>query len=153
VILDVLEYLLPLLPSSLLSAPNEAGSTPLHWAAVNKHLPAMRTLVGHAPGPGAALVLVRDAAGRSPLGEAELAGWDDGARWLVEQMELADSAQPQSTDEPVPEADDDGAEGEEITLSASAKPGKDGRPVQVEIVDADGRMASMTLDDPRHLES
>ncbi|EIW80589.1 hypothetical protein CONPUDRAFT_20633, partial [Coniophora puteana RWD-64-598 SS2] len=87
---DILTYLLPLLddPATLLSAPNAAQSTPLHWAALNRQLPAARALVECPRGPGAILIDAKNAAGRTPLGEAELAGWDEGAQWFVEVMSL-----------------------------------------------------------------
>lgn len=37
---------------------------------------------------GPALISIRNNAGRTPLGEAEHAGWDDGARWLVSVMDF-----------------------------------------------------------------
>lgn len=37
---------------------------------------------------GGSLVLLKDGTGRTPLGEAELGGWDEGARFLVSVMEL-----------------------------------------------------------------
>src|SRR5260221_12543390 len=43
--IDVLLYLLPLLPSSLSAAQNISQSTPLHWATVNKHLPTIKLLI------------------------------------------------------------------------------------------------------------
>jgi ankyrin repeat protein len=86
--IDVLDYLLSIVPSSLLSTQNNSGSTPLHWAALNSHLPIIQKLVQFPGGPGVALIDIKNAAGRSPLAEAEMAGCDDGARWLVEMMSL-----------------------------------------------------------------
>ncbi len=88
---ELLAVLLPIAPSSLLAAPNDAGSTALHWAALNAQLGAVRALVGCAHGPGADLIDIKNAAGRSPLGEAEAAGWDEGAKWMVEMMRLDDA--------------------------------------------------------------
>lgn len=42
--LDIVAYLLPLLPASALVVPNLAKSTPLHWIALNYHLPLLRLL-------------------------------------------------------------------------------------------------------------
>jgi ankyrin repeat protein len=86
--LELLEYLLNIVSPSLLSAQNNAGSTPLHWAALNGHLRIMQLLVDHPGGPGQGLIELKSAAGRSPLGEAELAGFEEGAKWLVERMKL-----------------------------------------------------------------
>jgi hypothetical protein len=84
----LLDVLLPIVLPSLLSAQNRAGSTPLHWAALNSQLAAARALVEFPGGPGIDLIDVRNAAGRSPLGEAEAAGWDEGAKWMAEVMRL-----------------------------------------------------------------
>lgn len=123
--------LLPLVPPALLSARNAAGSTPLHWAALNAHLPVAQALVRWPAGPGADLVDAKNAAGRSPLGEAENAGWEDGARWFVEVMRLDESAAAQG--EP--------AEEEDAELQAAVARGN----IEVEIEDAEGRVAKMTL--------
>jgi ankyrin repeat protein len=86
----LLHVLLPIVPSSLLSAQNSAGSTALHWAALNAQLDTARALVGFSNGPGVDLIDIKNTAGRSPLGEAEAAGWDEGAKWMVEVMRLDD---------------------------------------------------------------
>jgi uncharacterized protein len=78
-------------PSSLLSAQNHAGSTALHWAAVNSQLATARALVNFPGGPGIDLIDIKNAAGRSSLGEAETAGWDEGAKWMVQVMRLDDT--------------------------------------------------------------
>ncbi|GAA6014056.1 hypothetical protein JCM10207_000222 [Rhodosporidiobolus poonsookiae] len=41
---DLVQYLLPKLPSSALSAQNSSLSTPLHWAALNYHLSVLEAL-------------------------------------------------------------------------------------------------------------
>jgi hypothetical protein len=87
----LLDILLPVVPSSLLSASNRAGSTALHWAALNAQLAAARRLVEFPGGPGIDLIDIKNAAGRSPLGEAEAVGWDEGAKWMVEVMRMADA--------------------------------------------------------------
>jgi len=85
--LDLLNYILPHIPGSLLAVENTSGrSTPLHWAAVNAHLSIAQAIVSHPGGPGSLLINAHNAAGRSPLGEAELAGADDVAKWFVEVM-------------------------------------------------------------------
>jgi uncharacterized protein len=114
--------LLDTLPADLARAQNAAGSTALHWAALNKHLAAAQALVARA---GASLIDVRNATGRSPLGEAENVGWEDGARWLVGAMDLGVEA---------------GGKEEEEEGDASAI-----NDVEVEITDAEGGVARMTL--------
>ncbi|EJD47015.1 ankyrin [Auricularia subglabra TFB-10046 SS5] len=102
---EILDVLLPIVPASLLSVPNNAGSTPLHWAALNAQLATTQKLVALG---GAALIDARNKAGRTPLAEAELAGWDEGARWLVDQMDLEAAPPAEDTEENIP-AEDEGA--------------------------------------------
>ncbi|KAJ7188999.1 ankyrin repeat-containing domain protein [Mycena filopes] len=131
---DILDYLLPLLPPALVSAKNSAESTPLHWAAVNSHMDVVKRLVEFPDGPGIDLIDVKNAAGRSPLAEAELAGWDEGAQWLVQMMKL--------------DIDGDGAvkEGEtdeQLDAEEAAQLAAEG--IEIEIEDADGKMAKMRI--------
>ncbi|KAG6877594.1 hypothetical protein C0992_009640 [Termitomyces sp. T32_za158] len=125
--LDVLEYILPLVPSSLLAAQNSAQSTPLHWAALNKHLAVVQKLVEYPGGPGIDLIDIKNKAGHTPLGEAELAEWDEGATWLVRMMKL---------DAEDPEKEKDVADDEV---------GDTCQDIEVEIQDADGQVAKMTI--------
>jgi len=122
---ELLDYLLPILPPALLGAKNDAGSTPLHWAALNSQLGVARKLVGHPGSPGVDLIDMKNNAGRSPLAEAELAGWEEGAKWMVEVMKL------------------DSAVTAEEGLPADAT-----TDVEIEIEDADGQVARMSLGKP-----
>ena len=128
---DVLNYLLPIIPTSLLAAQNNARSTPLHWAALNSHLSIAQTLVDFPGGPGVDLIDIKNVAGRSPLAEAELAGWEEGAKWLVQMMKL---------DAAIIENEGDVEE-------SGAANGDDGalQKVEVEIEDADGHMAKLSI--------
>ncbi|KAG1791184.1 ankyrin repeat-containing domain protein, partial [Suillus plorans] len=74
--IDVLDYLLPLVTPSALSAQNSAGPTALHQAALNQHLEVVQKLVHFT---GADLIDIKNTAGRSPLSDAEMIGWDKGA--------------------------------------------------------------------------
>ncbi|KAH0828965.1 cytoplasmic protein [Lanmaoa asiatica] len=121
--MDVLAYLLPLVSPNVLIQKNNAGSTPLHWAAVNQHLEVVKALVRFPGGPGVDMIDIKNAAGRSPLGEAEIAGWDDGARWFVQVMKLNEGK----------------VEEEEEPLDPS-------QAIEVEIQDANGQVARMTID-------
>lgn len=127
----MLDYILPIIPASVLSEQNSAQSTPLHWAAVNSHLPSVQKLVQFPGGPGKDLIDIKNAAGHSPLAEAELAGWDEGATWLVEVMNL----------EGMKEEAGDAAEESEAGASESEPP----QDIEVEIEDADGQIAKMTI--------
>ncbi|KAG8694587.1 hypothetical protein FRC09_009752 [Ceratobasidium sp. 395] len=99
---DILTYLLPLLPSSILSVQNASKSTALHWAATNKHLNIVQKLAGAQP----SLIDIKNAAGRTPLGEAEMVEWDEGAQWMVGAMPIEDADIKEGvTDEAVEEGD------------------------------------------------
>jgi uncharacterized protein len=80
-------------------------------------------LVEFEGGPGVELIDIKNTAGRSPLGEAELAGWDEGATWLVKMMKLD-----------VTEVVENENEEEENSKG-----------IEVEIEDADGQMAKVTI--------
>jgi ankyrin repeat protein len=123
-----LEYLLPIISPSLLGAQNNSGSTPLHWAVLNSHLTIVQKLIQFPEGPGIDLIDIKNNAGRSPLGEAECAGWEEGAKWLVQMMKL--------------DAGDDSQEGPVDPSEDSVETSQD---IHVEIEDADGQVASMTL--------
>ena len=131
--IDMLDYLLQILPPSLLLVQNNAGSTPLHWAAFNSHLAIVKKLVELPEGPGVDLIDIKNAAGRSPLAEAEFAEFNEGAKWLVEKMKLDTVNEEEGEME-------DGAD--EPDRSGSAQD------IQVEIQDADGGLAKMTISGP-----
>lgn len=120
--LETIEFLLPHVAPALLSAQNDAKSTPLHWAALNSHLPVAQSLVRCPRGPGVDLIDIKNAAGRTPIGEAETVGWEEGAKWFVEVMNL-----------------DEGAKGEELQVA------EDAETIEVEIQDAEGQVAKMTI--------
>lgn len=111
---------------NLLSVVNKSGSTPLHWAAVNSHLTTVQKLVNFPRGPHVLLIDFKNSSGRTPLGEAEMAGWDEGARWMVSVMNLE---KPNATDGEPEEHEDEIAEGD----------------VEIEIEDAEGEIARMNL--------
>jgi hypothetical protein len=73
------------------------------------------------------LIDIKNAAGRSPLAEAELAGWHEGAKWLVQMMKL---------DAEVVENEGDAEESGVIDGSDD---------VEVQIEDADGHMSKLTI--------
>ncbi|KAI0774855.1 ankyrin [Trametes elegans] len=125
---DALDYLLPLLPPALLAARNGAGSTALHWAALNRHLAVAQKLVRCAGGPGVDLIDVKNDAGRSPLGEAEMVGWEEGAKWFVQVMNL--------------EEDGSGGGGKD---EEELQPAESTQDIEVEIQDAEGQVAKMTI--------
>lgn len=100
----------------------------MHWAALNSHLSVIQKLIQFPGGPGVDLIDIKNVAGRSPLAEAEMVGWDEGAKWLVEMMKLE------------PEQGES-AEDDEDRGNVAAQD------FQVEIEDADGQIAKMTISD------
>ena len=99
---------------------------------MHEHLAVAQALVRWPAGPGVDLVDAKNAAGRSPLGEAENAGWEEGARWFVEVMKLDEAA---AKGESAADAED------EEEMREAVKRGD----VEVEIEDAEGRVARMRL--------
>ncbi|KAF7294071.1 Ankyrin repeat-containing protein P16F5.05c [Mycena kentingensis (nom. inval.)] len=116
-VIEILTYLLPPPPRTLFCPPR-AKRLKINPAALGR---AQRAPRHH-------LIDVRNAAGRSPLAEAEMAGWDEGAAWLVGQMKL---------DEGVKEGAADDAEAD-VPLDPS-------QAVEIEIEDANGELAKMTI--------
>ncbi|KAG7095087.1 hypothetical protein E1B28_005875 [Marasmius oreades] len=125
-LLDLLDLLLPKILPSLLSAQNHAGSTALHWAALNSHLTTIQKLVLFPDGPGIDLIDIKNNAGHSSFAEAELSGWEEGAKWLVQMMKLDENLKEDDKDS---EADDSNGADD----------------IEVEIQDADGQVAKMTI--------
>lgn len=56
------------MPPASLTAVNDSGNTPLHWAAMNGHLETLRLLVGSLP---KSALFLQNQFGRTPLSEAE----------------------------------------------------------------------------------
>lgn len=65
---------------SLLNSPNISGSTPLHYAALNGHLPAVTLLLAAGADP-----TVVNRAGHDAVYEAEVNGKDEVARLILEK--------------------------------------------------------------------
>ncbi|TYJ58929.1 hypothetical protein B9479_000363 [Cryptococcus floricola] len=92
--LDVLEYILPLVPSSLLTATNEAGSPPLHYAIMNNKTECVKKLVElpEEQGGGLPILKQKNANGRDAFlescwsgeGKEEVSGWIEGYLYRVE---------------------------------------------------------------------
>ena len=99
---------------------------------MNSHLDIAQKLVQHPLGPGRDLIEIKNIAGRSPLGEAELAGWEEGAKWFVQVMNLNH------------EHELEGPEDEGDATLLDTERGID-RDIEVEIQDADGQIAKMTI--------
>ena len=72
----MLSFLLPILPADALVCVNESNNTPLHWAALNGHLAALRLLVPAVP---RASLFLKNSFGRTALSEAENGAQHAGA--------------------------------------------------------------------------
>lgn len=85
---ETLTYLLPSPPTSTpnlnpdlnINLPNSSGNTPLHWAALNGHLDAVKFLISSGADPA-----VRNQAGHDAVFEAEKSGKEEVVRWLLSE--------------------------------------------------------------------
>ena len=68
----------PSAPPILLNVANKSGNTALHWAALNGHLEAAKALVEAGADMG-----VKNLAGHDAAFEAEQAGKEEVAAWLI----------------------------------------------------------------------
>lgn len=121
---------------------SSAGSTPLHWATLNKQLDVVKQLVKLCGAlsdshqlvkrpltstglSGAGVLDIKNKSGRSAITEAEINEWAEGVTWMVGVMTVDDAGgSAQETDEVVESGD-----------------------VQVEIQDAEGRIAKLNMKD------
>jgi ankyrin repeat protein len=116
----------------ILDRRNVAGNTPLHWAALNGHLDAVKELVGAGAGLDG-----RNEVGRKAVDEAEGAGWVEVEEWLRVRGGSGRDGEEQ--------------EGEEQVLSAGVEEGADGEKVEygdserVGAEDGDGEQAMGNL--------
>ncbi|KAL8921351.1 MAG: hypothetical protein Q9172_004079 [Xanthocarpia lactea] len=81
---DVLRYLLPSSPSAPpplnTNLSNTSGNTPLHWAAYNGHLDAVKILIAAGADPA-----IRNIAGHDAVYEAERNGKQEVVEWLLKE--------------------------------------------------------------------
>lgn len=68
--------------SELINAVNEAGNTPLHWAALNGHLESVKFLIQY----GADVTIINQA-GHDAVFEAEINDKKDVVDWLLGAVE------------------------------------------------------------------
>ncbi|OCF43847.1 cytoplasmic protein [Kwoniella heveanensis CBS 569] len=119
--LDVLDYLIPLVPKELLQSTNEAGSPPIHWAVSNNHVGCVKALVElpEEQGGGIALLKQTNAAGRDAFAESifagegkeEVSGWIEGYLYKIEG---GDDEEVEGAQKPSPASGDD--EDEEVKV-------------------------------------
>lgn len=116
--LDVIKLLLSAdkeKPSpSFLNAVNEAGNTPLHWAALNGHLESVKLLVNS----GADVTLV-NRAGHDAVYEAEINDKNDVVDWLLGTVEELEKGIGQTGGATVGESADEDMEGANVDSTES----------------------------------
>lgn len=111
-------------PHELLSQKNSAGNTPLHWAALNGHLPVVQTLVMAAN----ADPTITNAAGHDAVFEAEANEKGEVVDWLLGHCEGLEEVIKGSVD------------GEEEFRVAAGEKLEEGKGKEVEVVDVEMEM-------------
>lgn len=95
-IIGILKYLVSLtaqpaaplsLRSAILNLQNQSGNTPLHWAALNGHLEAVKILIA-----AGANLSVRNKAGHDAVYEAEINSKEDVVELLLKEGDLNEKA-------------------------------------------------------------
>lgn len=111
----LLSHLLPLTTSdpSFVNRRNAASNTPLHWAALNGHVSAVKVLVG-----AGADMWVRNSAGNLAVFEAENAGKDEVVAYLLaEGGTEREKGESGAGEEEKDEQDGDGEEIEDVRIT------------------------------------
>ena len=65
---------------AIVNAQNKSGNTPLHWAALNGHLDAVKVLLEHGADP-----TITNHKGHDPIYEAELNDKSDVVEWVLKE--------------------------------------------------------------------
>ena len=102
---DTLKELLILSASSQaipLNLQNASGNTPLHWAALNGHLPAVKLLIEAGADPS-----IINRAGKDAVYEAEVNEKNEVAAWLLTEGKGLESAVGFDLDQPAPEVQEE----------------------------------------------
>jgi hypothetical protein len=107
--------------SELLNAVNDAGNTPLHWAALNGHLESVKLLIH-----SGADVTIINRAGHDAVFEAEINDKKEVVDWLLGAVEDLENGIGQ-TGEAAGDADEDMDEGDEGTSREGTEPVEDVR--------------------------
>ena len=111
--IDTLKEVLTLSASSQaisLNPQNVSGNTPLHWAALNGHLPAVKLLIEAGADPS-----VMNRAGKDAVYEAEVNEKNEVAAWLLTEGKGLESAVGVDLDQPAPEVQEEADAQNEVT--------------------------------------
>ena len=85
-----------------LNLQNTSGNTPLHWAALNGHLPAVKLLIEAGADPS-----IINRAGKDAVYEAEVNEKNEVAAWLLTEGKGLESAVGVDSDQPAPEVQEE----------------------------------------------
>ncbi|GJJ76917.1 uncharacterized protein EMPS_09276 [Entomortierella parvispora] len=111
--LDVVEYLISVIPAEAVNTQNEQGNTALHWASANGHLKVVEALVSK----GKADYKLKNAAGHTPIIEAESQQREQVVAWLLINTEPDEELQ----DDDDEDEDEEEEEEEEEAQSSTTK--------------------------------
>lgn len=89
-------------PPTMINALNDAGNTPLHWAALNGHLESVKVLV-----EAGADVTIINRAGHDAVFEAEINDKKEVVDWLLGAVEELENGIGQTTEADAAESADD----------------------------------------------
>ncbi|KAG0045982.1 hypothetical protein BGZ83_008816 [Gryganskiella cystojenkinii] len=113
--LDVVEYLITIIPAEAVNTQNEQGNTALHWAATNGHLKVVEALVTK----GKADYKLKNAAGHSAMMEAELQECEQVVAWLLINTEPDEELQEAGDDDDEEEEEEEEEEEQETASSTT----------------------------------
>ncbi|KAG0239634.1 hypothetical protein BGX31_002607 [Mortierella sp. GBA43] len=101
---DIVEYLITIIPSEAINIQNDEGNTALHWAATNGHEEIVKLLITK----GNANYKLKNSAGHTALTEAELHERSQVVTWMLNNTEeLKDGDNDDDSDSSSSEEEDD----------------------------------------------
>lgn len=107
----------------IINAQNEAGNTPLHWAALNGHLEAVKVLLENGGDP-----TITNARGHDAVYEAELNDKREVVEWVLkeggdglEEGVTGDRDEDEDKDEHAGEDEDEAEESPDATATSSSE--------------------------------